>query len=95
MTIQDKLYLEVKKLAPDYGIKFLGMFGSQVRGEARGDSDLDLLVEFSKKMSLLDLVRLEEKLTEKLGRKVDLHTPKSISRYMMPGVKRDLVRIYG
>jgi predicted nucleotidyltransferase len=43
-----------------------------VRGEARGDSDIDILVEVGSGMSLLDFVGLKLEIEEALGRRVDL-----------------------
>jgi uncharacterized protein len=72
----------------------LGVFGSTARGDANDDSDVDLLVEFSKRKSLLALVSLERKMSSALGRKVDLLTEAAISPYMRERVKRDLRVIY-
>ena len=43
-----------------------------VRGEARKDSDIDILVKIESRMSLLDFAGLKLELEEALGRKVDL-----------------------
>lgn len=59
-------------------VKRAAIFGSYVRSEQQPTSDIDILVEFKGKKSLFDLVNLELKLQEKLGRKVDLLTYKSI-----------------
>ena len=72
----------------------LGMFGSAARGEADDDSDIDLLVEFSKRKSLLALVSLERKMSAALGRKVDLLTEAAISPYLRERIKRDVRVIY-
>jgi predicted nucleotidyltransferase len=69
---------KLESLKPDltenFKVKSVGVFGSYVRGEEKKGSDLDVLVEFedSAKLSLLDFVRLENFLSEKLGVKVDL-----------------------
>ena len=55
-----------------YGVKRVGLFGSCVRGEMREDSDIDILVEIEKDISLLDFVGLKLEIEEALGRKVDL-----------------------
>lgn len=52
----------------------LGIFGSMARGEATEQSDIDLLVEFSTRKSLLKLVGLERQMSLAVGRKVDLLT---------------------
>lgn len=72
----------------------IGLFGSMARGEANEHSDIDLLVEFSKRKSLLALVRLERLLSEALDRKVDLLTDAAISPYLRDRVYRDLRVIY-
>ena len=48
-------------------MKSLKLFGSVVRGEARPESDIDILVEFSRPIGLLAFVRLKHRLTELLG----------------------------
>jgi uncharacterized protein len=72
----------------------LEVFGSTARGEANNNSDIDLLVEFSKRKSLLALVAVERKMSAALGRKVDLLTEASISPYLREQIKRDLRVIY-
>ena len=65
-------------------IRKLSLFGSALKGELRKDSDIDLLVEFHSDAtpSLFDLARMERELSKLLGgRKVDLRTPKELSRY--------------
>jgi predicted nucleotidyltransferase len=44
------------KLTRKYNISYLGIFGSYIRGEQKEDSDLDILVEFSKEPDLLERV---------------------------------------
>ena len=72
----------------------VGIFGSMARGEADTQSDIDLLVEFSKRKSLLALVAVERQLSSALGRKVDLLTEAAISPYLRDRIKRDLRVIY-
>ena len=73
----------------------VGVFGSMARGEATEQSDIDLLVRFSKRKSLLELVRLEREVAAALGRKVDLLTESAISPYLWDKVRRELRVIYG
>jgi len=75
-------------------VAMLGVFGSAARGEATDQSDIDLLVEFSKRKSLLNLVALERQLSAALGKKVDLLTEAAISPYLRDRIKRDLRVIY-
>jgi predicted nucleotidyltransferase len=60
------------------GVKSLKFFGSVVRGEARVESDIDILVEFFRPIGLLAFVRLKQRLAELLGRPVDLVTPEAL-----------------
>lgn len=59
-------------LAQRYGIAVVGVFGSYVLGEESSESDLDLLVDFLRPVSLLELVGAELYLSELVGIKVDL-----------------------
>ncbi|MBC8323346.1 MAG: hypothetical protein H8E70_07245 [Candidatus Marinimicrobia bacterium] len=51
-------------------------------------------VEFANRKSLLGVVKLERKLSEALGKKVDLVTEEAISPYILKDVLRDLEIIY-
>ncbi len=75
-------------------VKMIGVFGSVARGEATPNSDIDLLVQFSKRKSLLKMVKLERQLSDALSRKVDLLTEVSISPYSRDRIKHDLKVIY-
>ena len=59
------------------------MFGSYIKGKAKEDSDIDLLIEFrpSAKIGSFRLIEIKDKLESTLSRQVDLVTPKSISKY--------------
>ncbi len=59
-------------LANKYFVKEIGVFGSVARGEQRASSDVDILVNFAKPISLFDFIRLENYLSSLLGVKVDL-----------------------
>ncbi len=72
----------------------IGIFGSMARGQGTPQSDIDVLVRFSKRKSLLNLVRLERELSTALGRKVELLTEAAISPYLRDRIKRDLRVIY-
>lgn len=69
----------------------LALFGSQLTGTAKPDSDIDLLVEFlpDARPTLFDMARIEIELSQALGgRKVDLRTPQDLSRYFRDEVVR-------
>ena len=78
----------------DNDVARLEVFGSIARGEANENSDVDLLVEFSKRKTLLDVVSLERKMSTVLGRKVDLLTEAAISPYLREQINRDRRVVY-
>ena len=75
-------------------VSMLGVFGSMARGEAKKTSDIDLLVRFSKRKSLLAVVRLERELSEAMGRKVDLLTEAAISPYLRERILKETRVVY-
>ena len=75
-------------------ISYCALFGSFARGEADENSDVDLLVRFSKPIGLFGFVGVEQELEETLGRKIDLATDKMIGKYIRESVFQDLQVIY-
>jgi uncharacterized protein len=75
-------------------VSMVGVFGSMARGKAKKKSDIDLLVRFSKRKSLLAVVRLERELSEALGRKVDLLTEGALSPYLRDRILRETKVVY-
>lgn len=67
-----KLQKMLPELKKKYPIKYMGVFGSYVRGEQNSSSDLDILVEFNGSITLFGYAKLENELSDKLGVKVDL-----------------------
>ncbi|MBU1126773.1 MAG: nucleotidyltransferase family protein [Patescibacteria group bacterium] len=77
MTVQD-ISAKIIPVLKSQGVLKAALFGSVVRGEARKESDVDILVQLEDGKSLLDLVKLQYVLEDKLGQKVDLLTYGSI-----------------
>ncbi|MBS1557977.1 MAG: nucleotidyltransferase family protein [Bacteroidetes bacterium] len=84
---QKKIIFE--KLAPYKSFR-VWIFGSYARGENGPDSDLDLLVKLGKSINLLDLIGIEQELSEALGVKVDLVTEGSLDPLVKPYVDLDI-----
>lgn len=63
---------KIRKVLKKELVRRAGVFGSYARGEQKGNSDIDILVEVSAKASLLDLVRMKNLLEKSLGQNVDL-----------------------
>ncbi len=78
-------------VASRHGARNVRLFGSVVRGEDRPDSDLDVLVEFEKGRSLLDLAGFGIDLEDLLGRKVDVVTEGGISPYIEPYIRAEAI----
>lgn len=76
-------------------VSMIGVFGSMARGEAKRQSDIDLIVRFSKRKSLLAVVKLERELSEALGRKVDLLTESALSPYLRERILKEMRVVYG
>lgn len=68
----ERLRLLMPELRDRHAVDSLEIFGSRARGEELGDSDLDLLVTFTEKPGLLELIGLEQELGDRLGLDVDL-----------------------
>lgn len=74
------------------GVRRIGVFGSFARGESKGDSDVDVYVEFEDSKRTYDnFFALHERLEKLLGRRVDLVTDKSLNetkaRLILPTVR--------
>jgi class 3 adenylate cyclase/predicted nucleotidyltransferase len=94
-SVPDRLFADRAALASlcrRRHIRRLSLFGSVQKGNARPDSDVDLLVEFAReaKPSFLDLAEIEQELSALLtGRRVDLRTAEDLSRYFRDAVLRE------
>lgn len=93
---QEEIITKVKEAVEadpnkDY-IKSISLFGSFLHGDAGGKSDVDLLYETRKTMSLFKIIDLKYNLAKKLGRKVDLVDRDSVIPQLkdkiIPGAKK-------
>ena len=91
ITVQQER--KIKEITKKYNPILVGIFGSYARSEQTDKSDLDILIDFNKKINLLELVGLEQELSETLAIKVDLVTMKSVNENLKPYIERDLIRI--
>lgn len=80
----------------DHHICKLSLFGSRLKGVARDDSDLDLLVKFDEGHvpSLFAMARMENELSHMTGLKVDLRTEGDLSRHFRHAVLSEAVVQY-
>lgn len=86
---REELFRKIASFLEKYGATKVAVFGSYVRGEETPESGIDILVEFSEPKSLLNLVKIELELSDYLGIKVDLLTEKSISPYLIDGIRKE------
>jgi len=75
-------------LSRDYNVVFIGIFGSYATGEMNEFSDIDILVEFSEVPDIFQFIKLEERLSELLGIKVDMVTKKALK----PAIRESILR---
>jgi len=81
-------------LLREYEVHTLRLFGSVVRGEAGPDSDIDILVEFDPlaRVGLFRFIRLKQRLSDLLGRPVDLVTPDALHEALRDRILREAIR---
>lgn len=94
-TIKKEIWDRIVTILKKYGAERIAVFGSYARGEAGKKSDIDILVQFTRPKSLIQLVQIEEEISEAVKMPVDLVTEKSVSPYLSPSIHRDEVVIYG
>ena len=71
LTIED-IKKVVAEIAPKYNLKKVTFFGSRANGNFRDDSDIDLIVDFPKDSTLLNLISLKHKLEDIFNLNVDV-----------------------
>lgn len=93
--MQDQILLTLERLKHEVHIRYKaelkGVFGSCARGDAGEHSDIDILVEFRKGATLLDLTGLGNFLEGKLGRRVDVVSQRAVREELSLSIYRDMV----
>lgn len=85
---------QIKSICSRENITFLGMFGSQARGEANEKSDIDLLLDFRETKSFFELAHIQDELELIFGKKVDLVLKPFIKEQLKPHILKDLITVY-
>ena len=75
-----------------FGVRSISIFGSVARGDARPDSDVDVLVELNDGVGLFGFIRLRRYLEEILGVRVDLATPSALKEQLRERILREAIR---
>jgi len=94
MTIEE-IAKKASPILAAYPIKYAGLFGSLARGEESENSDIDILIDYERPFSLIDLVGLQNRLRDLFQRDVDVVTERGMSKYMKTGILSDLRIFYG
>ena len=80
-------------LTREFKVKRLGIFGSYVSGRVGKSSDIDILVEFSESIDLIDFVALERYLADQMGAKIDLVSIKALRPEFKDAILNEVVYI--
>jgi predicted nucleotidyltransferase len=75
------------------GVKTIAVFGSVARGEARKDSDVDILVEFNGALTFDRFMDTKFYLEDLLGRHVDLVVPQALKPRLKARISQDLIYV--
>lgn len=84
---------QITPILKEAGVLKSSVFGSVARGEAKPDSDVDILVELPEGKSLFDLIDLQNKLEAKLGKKVDVITYRSVHHLLRDIIFSEQIQI--
>ncbi|MFH1585702.1 MAG: nucleotidyltransferase family protein [archaeon] len=88
-----RLKPKIVKVLKENKIKKAGIFGSFVRGEQKKSSDIDLLIQPTSDMSLLDFIEIKLKLEDELGRKIDLISYSAIHPLLKKQILKQEIKI--
>jgi predicted nucleotidyltransferase len=90
MTVQEALVDRLKRAMPElrtHSVVAVWIFGSVASDQARDESDVDILADFSRPVSLFQLSRLHRRLEETVGRKVDLVSRDALRRSLWDRIR--------
>lgn len=89
----DEIKKKVVPILKEAGVTRSSIFGSYVRGEAKADSDIDMLVEVPRGTGLFAFIGLQHKLEATLKKKVDLVTYKSLHHLLRDRILKEQISI--
>ena len=81
------------ELCAGWPILSLAIFGSRARGDARPDSDLDVLAEFARPVPMSTFLALEARLAEITGLRVDLVSAGGLRPYIGDRIQAEAIRL--
>ncbi|HEV2403242.1 MAG TPA: nucleotidyltransferase family protein [Candidatus Saccharimonadales bacterium] len=83
----------LRRILRKHRVLHASIFGSYARGEARADSDLDVLVSYAPGVSLFGHFDLRDELEKYSGKKVDVVSDRALSRHIRPYIEKEKVSI--
>jgi predicted nucleotidyltransferase len=88
---------QIEEFCKSHHIKHLSLYGSVLTDRFTDASDVDVLVEFDPNHipGFFGLIDMEDEMSVIIGRKIDLHTPKDLSRYFRDEVIKQAYPLYG
>ena len=91
--IKQTLKQNKRDLQQEFNVKELGIFGSYVRGEQNKNSDVDILVVFSKMPGIFDYMKVENRLSAILHKRVDLVMKGALKPMIGKNIMREVVYV--
>ena len=86
---KNKLQQQKKLLMQQYPIKTIGLFGSVVRDDFTDNSDIDVIVEFTRPVGM-EFIELADRLEDILQRRVDLVSRKGLKERTFEFIKNEI-----
>ena len=95
MLTEQQKHITIETIKP-YKPTYIGLFGSYARNEEIENSDIDILYDFNPnaKVSLFDLMDLEELLKNKLKKNIDLVSKRFMNKHIKPNIEKDLKTLF-
>ena len=98
MMSQGELKQRILALRPDLqarGVSHIALFGSRARGDASHDSDVDLMIDIDNpRFSIIDLVGVEQDLSEHLGLPVQVTMRRNLSERLTRTTQNETVELF-
>jgi hypothetical protein len=92
-TIKEQLKYHLPRLKKDFSVEEIGIFGSVAQGRDKPKSDVDILVDFSRPPGFIGFMKLEEYLSQVLGKKVDLVTKNALKKLVKDEILHQLIYV--
>ncbi len=92
-TLPKQLTETITKILDKHGAKKIAIFGSYAKGTQTSESDIDILVEFKETKTLIEIVKIEQEITQKLGIKAEIVTENSLNPYIKRRAQKEAITV--